>query len=263
MKKEIMKIKKNHLTTFPKGWPESFIKVEIKRIWFTLIELLVVISIIMIISTSWVFYFFNFIWSQKIKQEIEIIKDELRDIDKDIKTYKIFDYNLIFDTLSWSLAYTYYINFFDNSNSQIINFDSYTWKWIITISWWSPDLWNLKIYKNIKLSINEIISWNVSYTWSFLDKSDYKISGYLSWITLNDIKIRYFSETNLDKWKWDFLELMEINTLLDKTWSWYTNLKITNIWNKKEILWNWIDKLDKAYLFFEREGREENLLIEK
>ena len=237
-------------------------KIKNKIFAFTLIELIVVISIIMILSSSGVVYFFDFIWSQKLKQELEIIKEDFKELDKDIKNYNIFDYSLYLNTITWWLAYTYYTNIFDTNNSQIINFDSNSWTWIIEVNWWVWDLWNIKISKNKKFFVNEIIPWNNSFSWSFLDEDNYKVSWYLSWTIINDIWIKYFSVSNLDKKKWSFLELTGIFWLPNKWLPKYTSLKITNIWNKKEFFWDWTP-LNKVYLFFERDWREESILIKK
>jgi prepilin-type N-terminal cleavage/methylation domain-containing protein len=65
---------------------------------FTLIELIIVITIITFITTSSVFYFLDFVKNQEIKQRIEVIENNIKQLDSDIKKYKIFDYELLFNT---------------------------------------------------------------------------------------------------------------------------------------------------------------------
>lgn len=231
--------------------------------WFTLIELIIVISIIMIVSSSWTYYFSKFIWSQKIKQELEIIKSDFDILDKNIKNYNIFDYKINLNIQTWSLAYTYYTNLFDTDNYQLLDLNSITWTWIIFTNDTSPNLWNFKIYKKNKLFINELLPWNISYSWNFYEENIYKINWNLSWIKINDIWIKYFSASNIENNSNNFLTLIWINTEKDKSWNSYSSITITNIWNKKELLWNWEILLNQAYLFFEREWIEETLLIQK
>jgi len=65
---------------------------------FTLIELIIVISIITLITTSSVFYFLDFVNNQEIKQKIQLIENDLKELDKEVKNYKTFDYQLEMDT---------------------------------------------------------------------------------------------------------------------------------------------------------------------
>lgn len=230
---------------------------------FTLIELLVVISIIMIISSSWVMYFFDFINKQKNTQELEIIKNDFENYDREVKNFRYFDYSIFLNTKTWSLAYIYYINMHSIDKYQTIDFDSNTWTWVIIINWLTTDKWWSYIYIDNKHKNEYNISWWQSYTWSYLEADNYIITWTLSWSVLNEIWIKYFSNSNIDKEKWVFLELTEINTSLDKTWTSYDSLKISRLLSKKEIIWNWVDSLDKVYLFFESDGMEDNILIKK
>jgi len=82
------------------------------KLGFTLVELLVVITIIMIITTSWTLYFFKFLDSTDLKNDISKIQSDINNFDFKIKNYEIFDYEVEF--LSGSLWYTYYIIFNNN-----------------------------------------------------------------------------------------------------------------------------------------------------
>jgi prepilin-type N-terminal cleavage/methylation domain-containing protein len=69
---------------------------------FTLVELIIVISIITITTTSTVFYFLDFVKNQEVKQRTQLISNNLDQLDKDIEKYKIFDYEILFNTSSLS-----------------------------------------------------------------------------------------------------------------------------------------------------------------
>jgi len=69
---------------------------------FTLVELIIVIAIITLISSSSVFYFLDFVKNQEINQRVQLIEDNLKKLDKDIKKYNIFDYELAFNTSNFS-----------------------------------------------------------------------------------------------------------------------------------------------------------------
>jgi hypothetical protein len=71
--------------------------------------------------------------------------------------------------------------------------------------------------------------------------------------------LNYFSEDNLYPEKNDLLKLIEINTKEDKTWTWYTDIQITNVWWNK-IIWN---NEKEIYLFFENKWVENFIKIEK
>ena len=89
---------------------------------FTLIELLVVITIITIMSASGVFYFFDFVKNQEINQKLYMIEDDINTLDKEIKDYKIFDYELIFDTSdinNQNYSYITYTNNFDTGMQSL------------------------------------------------------------------------------------------------------------------------------------------------
>jgi len=91
---------------------------------FTLIELIVVTTIIIILASSSTLYFANFVGSQQVKQELSIIEDDLKDLDKSIKNYAIFDYEILFNTGNGNLAYILNTNIFDIQNPQVIDFNS-------------------------------------------------------------------------------------------------------------------------------------------
>jgi len=228
---------------------------------FTLIELLVVTSIIIIITTSGTIYFFKFLDSTSIKSNIWSIKDNIDSFDIKVKDYKIFDYELVFN--SWSLWYTYKINNFDIPYYQNLTLDFNTWTWIIKTNVNSTGAIRLlKIYKKNKLFIERVLDSNDVYTWSFNDSSSYKIKWTLSWETLNEIGIKYYIEDNIIKWSNNSLTLDLISKDSDKMHK-CSYLKIKNIWWKKSI-YCWPDitnKISQAYMFFSQNTVEQFIEI--
>jgi prepilin-type N-terminal cleavage/methylation domain-containing protein len=61
---------------------------------FTLIELLVVITIITLLTSSGVIYFFRQVSSIQIASEIEKVVDIVDELDSQIDNKKILDYNI-------------------------------------------------------------------------------------------------------------------------------------------------------------------------
>ncbi len=230
---------------------------------FTYIELIVVIIIITLLSSSWIFYFLDFIKWQEIKQQVNVIKEQFSNLEKKVKNFVIFDYEIQLSTNTWTLWYINYINNFDISYKQYIDFNSVTWSGILSITWSGTDNWSIKIYKKNKLYINELIQWDKKINFDFNDEIKYKIIWTLSWETLNEIDINYFSEDNLYPKKNNLLILSEINTKEDKSWSWSSDLLIKNIWWIKSIIWDWINYYDEVYLFFENNWKQDFIQIKK
>lgn len=229
---------------------------------FTLVELIVVIAITTVISASGVFYFLDFVQEQKLNQKLSIIKDNLNNLDKKVKKYEIFDYQLEFNT-SNTLSYITYINNFDTEN-QILSITNSSWSWeIVTIpNTWS---WIIKIYKNKKLFINQEINRNTKFPFNFNETSSYKITWTQSWEILNKIYLDYYSNNNLYSEKNDLLELKSINIQEDNNWVKISKLKIINIWWIKKFYDNWVEisLSNKVYLFFENNWKEKFIKITK
>lgn len=232
------------------------------KLAFTYIELLVVITIITLLSSSWVFYFLDFLKNQELSQKVNTIDDNFKDLDKRIKNYSIFDYEMQFSVWTWSLWYVYYINNFDIPYRQFVDFDSSTWSGTLWTNWNSSQQWKFKMYKKIKLYLNTVIQSDLNFDFSFNDEPYYKIIWTLSWETLNEININYFTEDNLYPINNNLLILSNINTKQDKSGINISNLSIKNIWWKKSIIWDW-NVFDEAYLFFDSNWKEEFIRIKK
>lgn len=223
---------------------------------FTLIELIVVSFIITLLSSASVFYFFDFVENKKLSQMLLLIENDILELDKKVKNYEIFDYELIFDTQTWSRFYINNINKFDSKNQELEIIDTQTWSWNIkTDTSWT---WVIKIYKKHKLDfINEIDRWS-DFEFNFSESSEYKITWTLSWEVLNDIELNYFSENNISNNLKDLLLFTGINISENKIWTWYQKIKIQNInWNKffYDSNNNEINS-DIIYLFFENNSKE-------
>ena len=226
---------------------------------FTLIELLIVISIITIISASWVFYFLDFVYEQEIGQKLTIVEDNLSDLDKNIKNYNIFDYELHLNTSTGSRWYITYINNFDLPYNQVINFDSRTWSGKISTNWTALETWNIKSYQDEKLLINTSTGADELLNFDYNKEQYYKIVSTFTWIVLNEIDINYFSEDNLYPENNKLLELISINSNEDKSWTNYSSIVISNLWWSKTI-WN---NENEIYLFFEENWKEKFIKITK
>lgn len=233
-----------------------------KRKGFTYIELLVVITIITFLSASWTYYFNDFIKNKELEQKIITIENDFQELENKIKDYSIYDYEIILNTSSWWLWYISYVNNFDLPYNQYINFNSNTWSWSLWTNWNSSQQWNLKIYKNIKLYISTIIQSDTFYNYDFNDDQFYKIIWTLSWETLNEINIKYFTENNFKQEDNNIFKLTEINTKSDKSGTNITNLSIKNIWWNKTINWDWND-INEVYLFFEYNWKQDFININK
>jgi prepilin-type N-terminal cleavage/methylation domain-containing protein len=230
---------------------------------FTLIELIIVIAIITLISSAWIFYFLDFIKEQEISQKLYIIEDDLEKLDKNVKDYNIFDYELLFNTSNtWSKLYVTYINNFD-TKQQKINITTSSWSWVIT-TYPNTGSWIIKIYKNEKLFLNNEINRINNFSFSFNETPNYKITWTLSWEILNDIHINYFSEDNIMLKKNNNLVLASIYIAENKSWSSYNYLKITNIWWIKKFYNNTTEIIsDEIFLFFDNNWKEKFIKIEK
>ncbi len=236
-------------------------KVLIKA--FTLVELIVVISIMTLITTSTVFYFVDFVKNKELTQKIKIIENQLIDLDKDIKNYKIYDYeiNLNINTLSW--WYITYLNNFDIDYKQTISLNTSNWSWTISISWTATSwTWLLKLYKKQKLFFTKEISNTSSFDFLFNTVENYKIASTLSWEILNNININYFTKDNLYPERNNNINLIKINTKEDKTWTAISELIITNVWWNKKIT-DWTSEYDDIFLFFENNWVEKFIKITK
>jgi prepilin-type N-terminal cleavage/methylation domain-containing protein len=199
---------------------------------FTFIELIVTITIISLISFTWVFYFHDFIWKQEINIHINSFENTLKELNNDIKKHNIFDYTILLDkNSSW---YIISKNEIWISNKLAASFDSINNNWNISINPASWDIWELRVYKANK-KINQITK-NWSDIINITLKDDTSIVSTLSWSKLNTVSFKYLNSLNID----DNIKILDI---LDSTGSvsydWLTieniNWKIRYINNSNEL----------------------------
>lgn len=235
---------------------------EKQKTAFTLIELLVSITIIILISSSWIFYFIDYVKQQEINQKTQFIIDNISQLNKDIKNYKILDYEILFSTQeNKNKSYITNINSFDSTNQNLELNDS-TGSWIIKAIWtWT---WLIKIYENDKLFISKIIDKSLDYEYNFDKYQNYKILWSYSWSFINDIYLTYISEQNIPKISNNITKINYINTKQDKSWTNIINLKISNIWWKISFYNNsTILNENQIYIFFENNWNEKYIEIKK
>ena len=222
--------------------------------WFTLIEIIVVISIIVLITGSWIFYFNNFLWWVKIKSDISKINSILEEFDNKVKYKEIFDYELYLK--SWDLGFYYYENKFDLDNflkATSLNFAS--WTWVLELHDSAPSKYlQLFLYNDSRVISEKVLGSSESLPLSFSWYSEYKVVSYLSGTPINNVWINYFSESNLDYWSENLLFLEEI---LDENGEYLSDITIKNIWWRKSLGNNF----SKIILIFENNWRKEKLVI--
>ena len=238
---------------------------KLKNTWFTLIELLVVSTIIILMSASGVLYFNSFVNSYSLKAETSLINNIFNEIDDKVKNKEIYDYELYLSQNSQ--IFYFYENIFDEEYNQFFNnIDLFTGAWALKIKTTdSGKTWQLKIYGDYKLLSEKFLDLANTFFYDFKDSPSYRIIWYLSGSKINDISLNYYSETNLNKEKEDFMVLIAINTKEDKSWTTYSKLIIKNIWWKKVFYDNSLNEIvsDEVYIFFERAWEEESLKIWK
>ena len=225
---------------------------KIVKKWFSLIELIIVISIMAIISVWGLSYFTGFIDDLKISNAVYEIKGDLDSLDNKVNKKEIFDYELYFS--GSSLYYYSYENIFDlDYKLNIGDVDLITWSWVVEINWAVSGTGIIRSYWDYKFIKQEEVILPNNFTWKFGEYKNYTIKWNFSGQILNNIVINYFSDSNLDLEKQDYIRLIWINAEQDKSWDSYDKIVVKNILWKKIFynnLWAEIDK-DKIYLFFE------------
>lgn len=203
---------------------------------FSLIELIIVISILIIVSTSWIFYFTDFIDDLKFKKSLGIINDNFEILNNKINKKEIFDYEI--NLSKWEIYYKSSENVFDldvyidinNINNEIAE---------ISFSGASSWTWIIKYYEDYKFKKAKEVTYNWIFTWNIINPSVYKITWSFSWNILNTVNFNYFDKKKL-------IKLIKIDTNISLDLS---SIKIKNILWKKQF---WNDDLnEKVILTFE------------
>jgi prepilin-type N-terminal cleavage/methylation domain-containing protein len=204
---------------------------------FSLIELIIVSSILVIVSSSGVIYFTDFIDNLALKKTISIIWNNFETLDKKIDRKEIFDYELYLS--GWTNYYTSSENIFDSDVSiEISSLNLDNWIWEIKFNRASSWTGVIKYYKGYKFKKLEQLNYNWSFTGNFLDPFSYKIEWSFSWKTVNSINFNYFDDKKL-------IRLVKIDTNKDNN---IDSIVIKNILWKKTF---WNDNVNKITLTFE------------
>ena len=207
-----------------------------KRKAFSLIELIIVSSILIIVSTSGVFYFTDFIEELSFKKTINSINDNLETLDNKISKKEIFDYEIEFS--KWKLYYEFSENIFDlNIHIDISNTTTETIE--ISFSWATSGSWIIKYYEDYKFKKAKELMHNWTLTGNIVNPSIYKIIWSFSGNILNTINFQYFDNKKL-------IKLVRIDTNNNSD---LNSIKISNILWKKDFWDNPTN--NKAVLYFE------------
>ncbi len=234
-----------------------------KKKAFTLIELLIVITIIVLVTSWGVMYFFKQIASMKLASEIESIVDIIDNLNSEVKSKKILDYSLTIERSKNQRGITYTTNTLGLNYIQKIDFDSISGSWILSTTQNPTWSYVFKIYSWVKFETEQIIDATDTITKSFLNNQEYKISWSLSGSVLNNLYIKYYSADNIIKDNENTLDLIWIYDNSNKSWTNYSRVDIKNLNWKKSIKWNIWWELNKIYLYFEREGIQKFIEIKK
>jgi prepilin-type N-terminal cleavage/methylation domain-containing protein len=217
---------------------------------FTFVEIIVTITIIALISSSWVFYFHDFIWKQEISIHINNFQNKISELNNDVKKHNTFDYIINFDKNShW---YTISENNIWTDYLQDVQFDTISNNWSVSVLPATNDIWEIKIYSWNK-KIDEITR-NWTDVINIDINKDTKINWVLSWSTLNNISFNFFN--NIDYSKTKNIYILDI---LDNTMTSYNSLTIENInWNIR-YLHNSNELTKPIIILFEKNWIEDRL----
>ncbi len=217
---------------------------------FTLVEIIVSITIIALISASWVFYFHDFIWKQEIAIHINDFQNNISKLNNDVKNHNIFDYVINFDKNShW---YTISKNNIWSDYLQNVQFDTINNNWSVSILPSINNIWEIKIY-----------SWNkkidqVTRNWTDIINIDIDkdtiINWFLSWSTLNTVSFNFLN--NIDYSKTKNIYILDI---LDSSMVSYNSLSIENINWKIKYLNNSTELTKPMIILFEKNWIEDRL----
>ena len=228
--------------------------------WFTLIEIIVTISIVILLSSSWVFYFGSFIDSLKIKSDIISLKSHLEDLDKKIQNEKSYDYELYLK--KDSLWFYYYENILNKPNKlKLISPPFNTWTGILELedTNFSGSL-EISISTGINIIAEDFFDTRQSFSLNMSKNDFYEISSSLSGSKINNVWVKYFSKKNLKRQEENLLVLekildadnQEIDEVIIKniySWIWEWSIK---------IIWDYFKKIT---LIFDNNWEKEHLVI--
>lgn len=237
---------------------EYFRSCENNKTAFTLVELIMVMAIIAIVSVFSFWYFTDFSSKQAINEDLSNLNMNIRNLDSKVRNMEIYDYKMNLQT--WSIASITYTNYTNQDYKRLLEFSNLSLTWNLTTTWvasiWTSFsfIWYASDKKHFDYMIDALAK-------KELDLSNFnkiEINSTISWSIVNNIFLNYYSTANAFTGtnQPSKLILTQINTEEDKNWKYLDSLIIENINNKKFIK-DWSGQIiDKAFLFFERAGRE-------
>lgn len=218
---------------------------------FTFVEMIVVVTIFVLMSSSWFFYFANYLWQKKIDTLWQQISLEIQDLDTQIIRKQISDYTVYF---SLDFGYWYQVNNTGEASAYILSSDFSTGSFIVWNTHSGAALpWTLKLYQWEKIHEQLLLPSDTPTTLELFSDDSYSLASYFSGSLTNSIGIKYFSEENLWTEEDTKLYLSQINSLADMTGTGYTQLKVENTGNGKKFTASW-DTLESVYLEFTQWG---------
>lgn len=215
---------------------------------FTFIELMIVISILTILSVAWIMSFWDKIDGLKANSILSEISWNIWDLDNKVANKQIFDYKIIFEKdknyyqINENIFDTDYQLKLDSIDNNILNLKINNW-----LNSWSG---TIKIYQWYKFEKQDTKNWDKTFTGSFLENKNYRVTWTYSWSILNNLEINNY---------WNNFILIKIDPNI---WPDLNKINIKNILWKKQF-WN-SDSINKIVLTFEDElGKDYNLVIKK
>lgn len=161
-----------------------------------MIELIVVTSVMVLLTSSSVFYFFDFTDNRELIIQADILEDDISELNRQVKNFKISDYSLYFSASS-----NYYTGSINNLWTEdlvtfsVNNFGTGSF----SIAWWSPNkTWKYSIYEESKEIITKITPADSNQSYGFDLAKNYEIVGYIGGAPSNTIILKTLS--TLDSW---------------------------------------------------------------
>lgn len=222
---------------------------EKNTLGFSLIEILVVVLLITIVSTTWMYYFQDFLQKQESNIHIQSLDQKIELLDKKVKSKTIYDYSLTLENNYIKVSENTYgldniITFQRNSeNSWYFSLspieENNIFQYIILKNWKKIEENNIPWDGNISVNISD---WDIQISWKL-------------WNTiLNNSGFSYLDENK-------FLKIYDI---VDNNNESTQSLIIQNIsWLKKYKNWQNGNILDTPIeIFFEYKWFQNTLILE-
>lgn len=222
---------------------------EKNTLGFSLIEILVVVLLITIVSTTWMYYFQDFLQKQESNIHIQSLDQKIELLDKKVKSKTIYDYSLTLENNYIKVSENTYgldniVTFQRNSeNSWYFSLspieENNIFQYIILKNWKKIEENNIPWDGNISVNISD---WDIQISWKL-------------WNTiLNNSGFSYLDENK-------FLKIYDI---VDNNNESTQSLIIQNIsWLKKYKNWQNGNTLDTPIeIFFEYKWFQNTLILE-